>query len=264
MNLSIIFWFYKEPEICLNRLELIKKSNPGIRIFGLFGGGKKDEAIFKKILGKHLDDFYASSYCEANKDWKWINGDLMILDWYEKRGLKLNWDSVAVIQWDMLVFDALSKIFPKIKNGQIYLSGLRVLDDFIENRWSWTKKGGQERANYLAFKKHIKKEFNYADDKILCSLFIFQIFPRIFFKKWLKIKNREIGMLEYKTPTYAKIFKTPFYQKDLGIRWFGDNPERKDTPMNARAIEIGEGFIKSELNKSDGYRLFHPYFKLWQ
>ena len=43
MELAILFWFYKEPEICLNRLKILKKYNPDLKIFGLFGGDIKEE-----------------------------------------------------------------------------------------------------------------------------------------------------------------------------------------------------------------------------
>jgi len=35
MKLAILFWFYKEPEICQNRLELLRQNNPTISIYGL-------------------------------------------------------------------------------------------------------------------------------------------------------------------------------------------------------------------------------------
>ena len=45
MKLAIVFWFYKEPDICRERLEFIKNKNPGLKIFGLYGGdlSLKDE-----------------------------------------------------------------------------------------------------------------------------------------------------------------------------------------------------------------------------
>ena len=101
-NIAVVFWFYKEPEICINRLKLIKKYNPKIKIFGLFGGNQNEESLYNEKLGGYLDDFY--THPSADSDWKWIHGDLMLLDWYKDRGQKLKWDSVVIVQWDMLVF----------------------------------------------------------------------------------------------------------------------------------------------------------------
>jgi len=38
MKLAVLFWFYKEPEICHNRLEILRQHNPTVPIYGLYGG----------------------------------------------------------------------------------------------------------------------------------------------------------------------------------------------------------------------------------
>lgn len=260
MKLAILFWFYKEPEVCENRLQLLKKYNPDLKIYGLFGGEKNESGRYKKLLGNYLDDFYVSYF--ENCNWKWINGDLMILDWFQKKGTDLEWDSIAIVQWDMLVFNSIKKQFKGIKKDEIYLSGIRTLDKEIENRWVWTKPDGKERNNYIQFLKYIRKNFGYKSD-VFCCKFIFQIFPRLFFEKYLTVKNREIGMLEYKIPLYAKIFDIPFFEKDLGVWWFEIKSKKCETPLNANTVEIKKSFIESELNKKKGFRFFHPYVNKW-
>lgn len=260
MKLAILFWFYKEPEICENRLKLIKKFNPDLKIFGLFGGMVEEADMYKEKLGQYLDDFYISP--SNDPDWKWIHGDLMILDWFEKSGHDLAWDSIAVVQWDMLVLDSLLRCLEGIKEGEILLSGSRTLDEFIEDRWNWTREGSVERENYLHFINYVKQHYEYSEP-LVCCLFIFTVFPRTFFEKYLTVANREIGMLEYKIPTYAKIFNIPMNEKNLGVWWFDEKAKRGETPMNARGVEIGEGLIQAELQKKNGFRIFHPYFKIW-
>ncbi len=263
MKLAILFWFYKEPEICLNRLEIIKKYNPNIKIFGLFGGDIKEAKIYKNKLKDYLDDFFVTTLHNESGDWKWINGDLMILDWYKNRGKNLsNWDSVAVVQWDALILGNIKKQFSGMRKNEIFISGTRILDVNIENKWSWTKKGSKERKNYLAFKDYVLDNYKYKN-KLICSLFIFQIFPRIFFEKWLTVKDKEIGMLEYKIPTYAKIFKINFYKINLGVWWFNKKARNGESPLNARSVEIKEGYIRRQLKDKNGFRIFHPYFKKW-
>jgi hypothetical protein len=260
MNLAILFWFYKEPDICENRLEQIRKYNPGVRIFGLYGGSHEEASLYEQQLGKYLDDFYLSPSEDSN--WKWIHGDLMILDWYEKRGRILPWENIAVVQWDMLVFDSLTNQFKDMKDGEIFLSGMRDLTPEIEERWRWTKRDGVERSNYLAYKDYIKREYGYVG-LLKCCLFILEIFPRDFFEKYLMVGNMTVGMLEYKIPTYAKIFDTPVFQKDFGVWWFDTETERSRTPLNAKKMEIEKTYIDEELKKSNGARIFHPYLKKW-
>jgi hypothetical protein len=255
MNLSILFWFYKDVDVCKNRLQLLKKYNPDSKVYGLFGGDQKDVEIFKNELGTLLDDFYVSPF--EDPDWKWINGDLMILDWYLNRGNTLDWDSVVLAQWDMLVFDSLKNQFPGLQKDQIFFSGLRTLDENTESRWDWTSTP-EDRPNYLRFVTYIENTYGYTD-RCLATLFIMQVFPRLFFEKYAEVKDREIGMLEYKIPTYAKIFNIPFYEKDLGVNWFETEPK----PMNAIPEEIERTYILDELSKESGWRLFHPYYKVW-
>lgn len=257
MKLVILFWFYKEADICLNRLELLKRTNPNLKIYGLYGGPQKKALFFRRVLGNYLDDFYVSSF--HSPDWKWMNGDLVILDWYAKRGRRLSWDSIAVVQWDMLVFGPLRKIFKGIKKNEIFLSGFRTITSKIERRWDWTKPRGAERANYLRFLEYVRKNYGYRAKARIC-LFILQVFPRAFFERYLRVKNRNVGMLEYKIPTYAKIFDIPVFRKNLGVQWDGG---KKNRPLNAIPREIGAAYIKRQLRKRGGWRVFHPYYREW-
>lgn len=262
MKLAFVFWFYKDVEVCRNRLELLQRYNPQLEIFALYGGRKSQSKVFRRALGKYVKDFYVSKLSEKTPAWKWINGDRMILDWYLSRGNHFRWDSVMVVQWDMLILGPIQKQFPRLKKEQIFLSGLRTLDTFIEQRWSWTKQGSRERKNYLAFQKYLQTKYGYMH-KLLCSLFILQIFPRNYFQDWSREKHNTLGMLEYTLPTFARIFKTPIYRKNFGVWWFNKRTRRGETPMNARGVPIRKKFIERELRKKKGYRIFHPYFSTW-
>lgn len=257
MKLAILFWFYKEPEVCANRLELLKRTNPGLKIYGLYGGPQKQASLFRKELGDYLDDFYVSPF--RSPDWKWINGDLVILDWYVKRGKRLSWDSIVVVQWDMLVFAPFREIFKKIRRGEIFLSGFRMISPRIERKWDWTRPGGSERRNYLRFLEYVRKNYGYRAKARIC-LFILQVFPRVFFERYLKVKNRSVGMLEYKIPTYANIFGIPVFRKNFGVTW---DERRKNRPLNAIPREISGAYIRAQLRKRGGWRVFHPYYQKW-
>ena len=258
INLAILFWFYKKPRICWNRLLILKKFCPGLKIFGLFGGKQTEKDVYRNFLGQYLDNFYTSPY--ANPRWKWLNGDLMILDWYNQRGKGLSWDSIAVVQWDTLVFDSLYQQFLGIKKGEIFLSGLRVLNNKLEKKWVWTQPEDPKRQTYQEFLNYIRKNYHYFSSPLCCQ-FIFAIFPRLFFEKYSRVKNKEIGMLEYKIPTYAKIFGIPFYKKDLGVYWH--KGKQQDKPLNALPVKITKETINFNLKRRKGWRIFHPYYQNW-
>lgn len=264
MSLAILFWFYKDPEICINRLELIKKYNPNTKIYGLYGGPKAEKELYKDKLKPFLDDFYTSK--TEDTSWKWIHGDLVLLEWYENRGKSLEWDSIAIVQWDMLIFTNLNNYFSDVKKGEVLLAGFQPLDKYTENNWSWTKsdyKGShnKERDNYLQFLDYVEKEYSYTDIPYCCQ-FIFEIFPKEFFSEYSNVKNKELGMLEYKIPIYAKIFGLNIIEKDLGVHWW--QKDQETLPLNADTREIKDKLIKEELEKENGWRIFHPYFKQWK
>lgn len=258
MNLALLYWFYRSPKVTENHLQLLKQTNPSLKIFGLFGGQINHQQTFKKALSPYLEDFYISPFTDS--DWKWINGDLMLQDWFDKRGKHLDWDSVSIIQWDTLVFDSLLRLLPDLSPDQIFLSGLRPIDTQVLHNWNWVKPGTKEGQNYTSFMSYVNNNYHFAESP-LCCLFIFSVIPRIFFEKFSQVKNKDIGMLEYKIPIYAQIFRTPFYKRDMGVWWYQAD---KRLPLNAMSVEIPTSYIKQELSKEKGRRLFHPYSKLWR
>ncbi len=255
MKKAILFWFYKEPEICLNRLRILKEHNPGLKIFWLFGGKKNEEKKYKNMLGKYVDDFYTLQSDDPH--WKRANWDLALQERYKERWLTLDWDSVFIIQRDLLIFDSLEKMFKDYKKNQIFLSGTRVLDAQVEPKREWTS-SKEEKPKYIEFKRYINHKYNY-NGELLCCLPMFEILPRKFFEKYGKIDNPELWFIEYRKPTYARILCFDFYQKDLWIFWFQD---KSVWPMNAKEIEIKKGYIQNELSKKDWRRMFHPYYKI--
>lgn len=256
MKNVILFRFYKEPDICVNRLEILRKYNPKTKIFGLYGWPQKDEKIYKKALWQFLEDFYISPYTDS--EWKRKNGDLVIADRYKKRGNTLDWDSIYVVQRDMVIFTSLKKLFSDYKKDQFYIPGTRVLDKNIESKRHRTSKITQKPI-YEKFKQLIKQKYWYTK-KLLCSLPTFSIFPRIFLEKYNKLEDNVTWFLEYKMPTYAKIFKLELYKKDTGMQRF---QKEGKCPQNAIPREISQKYINKELKKEKWRRMFHPYFKIW-
>ncbi len=259
MDLSILFWFYKEKEICRNRLEQISRYNRDIKIYGLYGGLKSDFSEYEKMTGDFFDDLY-NTQIEYDSHWKWLNGDLLIVDWYIKRGKFLKWDSLVIVQWDMLVFDNFITMFSDMNKDEIFITYYRKLTYDIENIWSWTQPGSKYRSEYLNFKSHVRTEYGYEGD-LWCCGFILEIFPRSFLENYSLIKDKEIGFSEYKIPTYANMWGYRFFEKYVGEWYDGDKSE---SAINAWGIEISEEYINKQLSNPDGFRLFHPYYKIWE
>lgn len=271
MKLAILFWFYKDVDVCENRLQITKKYNPNLKIYGLYGGKIEEENIFRDRLWEYLDDFYMVN--EKDSFRKWIHGDLFLLEWYQNRWKFLEGDSFVISQWDLLAFDSFENIFPWLQQDQIYLPNYGVVNELVENNWHWTSleafnkialdhpERPHMRECFLQFREYVKYNYNFTDLLPYC-IFMTGILPRIFFEKYGTIENIELGFLEYKIPTYAKIFWLHVYEKNL---W--ETPDFNlipQSPMNARPVEIASEYIHDELAKSDWRRVFHPYYKVYQ
>lgn len=275
MKLAILFWFYKEPDICKNRLALLRQHNPTIPIYGVYGGDLATVDQYKSQLNQYLDDFYTFT---ENKDplWKWLQGDLMLTHWYRERGKHLSWDTVAIVQWDMLVFGAIEQLFSMLKPDQILLSGLRPIRE-VENDWMWvTPKIPDHRHQYLEFLQYVGKTYDYQKDPMGC-IFIVACLPRIFLESYSKIEQPELGFLEYRIPIYAQIFGIPFCEDHPFNAWWVDGDpifqannlvqrainlfslRLNPNPLNPTRSNISLIPIYKHLNTQIGARIFHPY-----
>ena len=58
MKLAVLFWCYKKPELCEDRVRHLRRDNPDAPIYVLFGGDPADAPEFERRLGPMVDDFY--------------------------------------------------------------------------------------------------------------------------------------------------------------------------------------------------------------
>jgi len=151
---ACLFWFYKSPELCENRLRIFRRHNPDTPIYGLFGGNPTEAHLFEQRLAPWLDDFYVFIQ-KRTSHWKWYHGDQMIMDWFRQRGQRLNWDTVFIAQWDMLVFDALSNQFSMLKKDELLLSGLRPVSQ-VDPWWYYVRPNSPEREEYERFIDYVR------------------------------------------------------------------------------------------------------------
>lgn len=263
MKLAVLFWFYKEPDLCENRLILLRQANPEAKVYGLFGGDPAQAGIFRERLGRYLDDFYVFSE-PKDAHWKWYHGDQMIAHWYRQRGCSLAWDSIFIAQWDMLVFGKLEHLFAGLKEGEVLFSGLRPVRE-VDPWWWYIREGSPEREEYLRFVAFVQDTYGYCAEPV-CGEFIVICLPRCFLEQYVHIPNPELGFLEYKIPIYAQIFGVPFCTDHTHNPWWGDDPSTQSAPLLARALnsetkDVPLRSIMAHLARPAGRRIFHPVFQ---
>lgn len=265
LDLACLFWFYKDADICENRLKIFRAYNPNAKVYGLYGGDLAQFPEFERRLGRYFDDLYAFEEDRPTL-WKWRNGDIMIGRWFSERGQYLAWDTIFVAQWDMLVFGRLEKLFSGLRKDELLFSGLRPISE-VDPWWWYIRIGSSERSEYEAFFSMVKQRYEFSQEP-LCGELIVLCMPRTFLEKYVDIPDPELGFLEYKIPIYAQIFGTPFCTRHPYIPWWGDDPEADKVPLLKRALNsetqnVPLRVILVHLLLPKGQRIFHPVFYIY-
>jgi len=258
--MAILFWFYRDVTVCENRLRQLRRLNPGVPVFGLFGGPPDQIPIVEARLGRLVDDLW--SYPEdRTAEWKWRNGDLMILSWFSDRGRTLPWDSVLLAQWDLLMLKGFGAFVPDLEKGEMLLSGLRPVRE-VEPWWQWLR-GEARRAEYEEFISHVSARYGHVAEPMCCQ-FITGVIPRGFLERYGAIAEPELGFLEYKVPVYAQVFGTPLVG-DTCFRPLWPEEPGAATTRSARTLlhawpsALPSRVVLAEAVRPGGRRVFHPY-----
>ena len=218
----ILFRYHKDLEVCRNHLNLLKKLNPEVPIYGLFGG-KKDEF---KGFAKGLQDLLENNYIILVEDgeWKWKHGDLAIRQWYLDYGNKLDFDVLYFIEWDMLLFAPLSEIYSHVPDSGVGLTGLRPLRE-VEDKWNWVAKE-PARSEWLALLEYVKNDFSYKQKPYGC-LFPGGVFPKRFLEEYSKIEFSRLCHDELRVPLFAQVLGFNLFDTKLYGEWFDPTPDIK-------------------------------------
>lgn len=256
MNLSILFWFYKDVDACEHRLRYYRRANPGTAIFGLFSGELHEAGEFERRLGPLLDDFYVFDLPRTDY-WRWANGDLVLAEWYRRRGKTLAWATVLVAAWDLLVLGPVSQAFDGLREGEILLTNVRPVAE-VQQWWVWVSK---HRKTYNAFMTEMRRRHGAVTP--LCCQFVIVAVPRVFLDRFSADDPPEQGFVEYRVPTYAALLGVPFADsRRFDTPWPGEpgrpGNERNAILLNPGLREVPLRAIVSESLKRDGLRVFHP------
>ena len=263
MQLGILFWFYRDVALCRNRLRLLRRRNPGVPVYGLYGGPRQDAARFATVLGPLLDDFWAYPD-ERDREYRWRHGDIMLGRWFTERGEGLAWDSFFLAQWDLVVVAPLATLLPPMDVDDMLISGVRPVHE-VERWWQWT--GGEARAEYDAFLAHVAARFGPVADPLCCQ-FIGMVAPRSFMARYVGIDQPELGFLEYKIPVYAQVFGTTIVPDTCFRPWWPEEPatsgaSRTETLVHAWATPVRLPVMLYESRRPGGRRIFHPYHGIY-
>lgn len=261
MKLAILFWIYKEIDVCVNRAQWLRRENPDTPIYCLYGGPIEDAAHFEQRLIGLVDDYYAFA-----EDWdlirKWLNGDQMLSHWYRERGAALDWDTIFIAQWDMVLLTSARKICGGLKEGEIILPGLRPISE-VAHFWNWTKPGSKDLEDFERFRTDLEARDAWPDEPLCCN-FLTAALPRAFLARYAE-EAPENGFLEYKIPILAQSWGFTFcLDHPIQPKWLNERKfplhERFWVTLHAEKFPIRPVVLAANRAWPWGHRVFHPVF----
>ena len=252
MKRLILFRFHKGPIVSKNRLELLRAFNPGIDIFGLYGGEEGNFRDIAKALSQHL----VHAYCISGKsqEWKWKHSDLAIRLWYKEYGYRLSFDMLHIVEWDLLLFSSIRQLYGHIPKNGVGLTALTPLEN-VKSRWGWTYLLEAHKGEWSELLELVTHKFHY-DQKPYASLGPGVCLPREFLEEYGSIDIPELCHDEVRLPLFAQILGFRLCDTGFNKKWF-DEAEMK--VFNCQNQEIETSIIREELSKPSGRRVVHPY-----
>src|SRR3990172_9061550 len=117
--------FHRALPVCRNRGELLRLFNPDTLICGLYGGDERHLPAVRR----RLDGVFASIRAIPGREprWKWQHGDLAVAAWFREHGNEFPFDVLHVLEWDLLLLDALDRLHRNVPAGAVGLTELRRL-----------------------------------------------------------------------------------------------------------------------------------------
>ena len=152
MRRAILFRYHKRTDVCLNRIQLLRRFNPGMAIYGIYGGP------YSSPPSLPLNHNYALPFTSAR--YKWQNGDLCTAQWFRDVGHRFSFDMLHIIEWDLILLKPVSELLRHVTDG-IGVTDVRTIEQMRCRNWYWiktpTRNADLEDLRSFVSKKYGKK-----------------------------------------------------------------------------------------------------------
>jgi hypothetical protein len=245
---AVLLRFHKAPLVCRSRVALLRELNPGVPVYGVFGGNQSvTRLVGRRLVG--LDGLYAPN--PRRKHWMWLHHDLVVRAWFRDVGSSLPFDVLHVVEWDLLLVEPLGKLYASVPEGAVGLTALTPVSELRD--WTWLRRD-EERRNWERLLDVARSQWGYDGVPFGCVCGG-PVFPRAFLEAYASVDPPVIAHDELRLPLFAQILGFPVVDSGLRGPWRG---EREHAFFHFRAPEIELETIRAELAKPDGARAFHP------
>jgi hypothetical protein len=249
----VIFRFDRNPLICRSRVALLRGFNPGVPIHGMYGGPHGYRRVAFRLAGRRmldLDSLWTASPKPAR--WNWRHGDLTLAAWFRDVGHALDFDVAHVIEWDLVLFDALERVFASVPDDGVGLTALTPLSR-LEGRWEWLDDPGLRR-DWEVLLAEARRSWGYDGEPYAC-LGPGPCLPKVFLERFVALELPERGHDELRLPLAAQVLG--FRLADTGLRRDRLDLD-EDRFFNCAGVEIQLADIRGECARPGGRRAFHP------
>lgn len=250
MKRAILFRYHNNFEVCKNRIEQLATLNPGVPIFGFFGGDEKMFASANDALGVHFENNYIIQ--SVNPEWKWLHADIAYVKWFTEVGKNFQFEMLHIIEWDLLLTLPLEQLYQDIPADGVGLTGLVPIKD-IEKKWYWLR-NVYRKHQWEILLNYARSTYQYSNSPMAC-LGPGLCLPRKFLENLSDIEIPEAAHDELRIPLFAQILDYKLYDTHFYREWFSDKEARY---FNANNKDISLNTVLEELGNPEGRRAFHP------
>jgi hypothetical protein len=244
---AAVFVGHAHWDLCASRIALLRALNPEVSIHCILGGRVEEHDAATTLIAPLTDSFWTA---DGAPQWQWQHTDLVIRNWHRSRGRALAFDVLHVIQWDLLLFAPLRRLYAHVPGNALALTGLTRLDD-IAPRWHWATVE-PERTETLALIEWARQRWNYRPRACLGPGVAL---PRVFLDRYTDEDIPEIGHDEVRLPLFGTVFGFPLVDTGFYPQWFDATSERL---FHANGGELRLCDLRDELSAPSGRRAFHP------
>jgi hypothetical protein len=217
-------------------VDILRTLNPGMPMYGLFGGAEQDFPHAKQLP---LDHVWAIPLDDPH--WKWVNGDLCVRWWYSAVGQHTTFDMLHLVDWDLILLESFERHFASVRDG-IALTGITPMEQ-VYDTWSWVAPI-RGRYEWLKLKAHVEHVYGYHQTP-LAGFFCGASFSRQFLARYAQVEVPGWCNDEVRVPLFAQAFGLPVHDTRLGNEFF-----------TAGAEMIAPSTVYAQYRQ--GLRSFHP------
>lgn len=210
MKRAILFRYHDRFDVCANRIALLRRFNPDVPVYGMYGGAPTDQTS-----GLDLNDDYALPFSDPT--FKWQHGDLCARQWFRDRGQKFPFAMLHIVEWDLVLLEPIDRLFASITDG-VGISQKSLLDDLRKTGWGWIARPDKQ-DQFAELSKIIADKYGKAleIDRLWAGVFPGACMSRAFLERYAGDDIPALLHDEIRMTLYAHVYGFPVHDTGLSL-----------------------------------------------